>query len=213
MPISKEKQLVRQERVLNESIRLFVDNTIERVSMQMIADASEIGIATLFRYHATKQDLVIAVISYAWEKVLYGIKESRPLTMIEHISAIERLEFALDFYIDLFVNNKDLIKLNDNFNHYLAHENIDRDRLYEYERVTMPMRNRFHLIYEKAKSDGTIRTDLSENELIRVTLHTLMASCHHFASGFVWAADEDMTDDFKQDLLSIKKMILSYVRA
>ena len=36
---------------------------------------------------------------------------------------------------------------------------------------------RFHMMYEKAKEDKTFKTDMAEEEFMRVTVHTMMTAC------------------------------------
>lgn len=59
--------------------KLFVKNSIEAVSIQQIADAAEVGVASVFRYYANKTDLVIAVSAYKWHESLKKIEKSRPV--------------------------------------------------------------------------------------------------------------------------------------
>ena len=61
VPFSKEEAKRRREKVLKVAFKLFVKNSIEAVSMQQIADAAEVGVASVFRYYVNKTDLVIAV--------------------------------------------------------------------------------------------------------------------------------------------------------
>lgn len=70
MAITLTEQLKRKEEVLKVAYKLFVEHSIERVSMQKIADVSGVGIASVFRYYANKNDLVIAVSGYVWKEYL-----------------------------------------------------------------------------------------------------------------------------------------------
>ncbi len=49
----------RRELLIETGFRLFARQTIESVKLQDIATASGVGIATLYRYFETKQNLVI----------------------------------------------------------------------------------------------------------------------------------------------------------
>lgn len=85
--------------------------------MQQIADASKVGVASVFRYYANKTDLVIAVSAYKWHESLKKIEKSRPIDYIKDIPAVDRLEFTLDTYLKMYNENKKLLRFNDNFNH------------------------------------------------------------------------------------------------
>lgn len=210
MAISKQEHLKRKERVLKEAYKLFVKYSIETVSMQQIAQASKIGTASLFRYYTNKPVLAIAVSGYAWHDYLKKVEKSRPIDTIKDIPAIDRLIFALDLYLDMYQNHKDLLTYNDNFNHYISHENVETERLQMFSDAVNPMRDRLHWMYEKGKEDKTIRTDIPEAEFLRATAHTMMAACHHYAGGFIWGADEDKNHDYTPELVLLKDMILKF---
>lgn len=67
------------------------------------------------------------------------------------------------------------------------------------------------MMYEKAKEDKTFRTDIPEEEFMRVTVHTMMSACSHFAGGFIWGAEDNK--DYTEELLLLKEMILMYATA
>lgn len=212
MAITKQEHEERKVRVLKEAFQLFVRHSIEAVSMQHIADAAKIGVASVFRYYENKTDLVIAVCGYKWHEYLKKIEENRPVDYIRDIPAIDRLEFTLNSYLDMYQHHKDLLKFNDNFNHYITHENVDSSRLETYLAAVNPMRERMHWMYEKGKVDQTMRTDLPEDVFFRATAHSMMGACQHYAGGFIWGADKDKNYDYTQELLLLKEMIMKFAR-
>lgn len=58
----------RRESMLKDGFRLFSEKGIEEVSMQEVADACGVGVATLYRYYNTKIALVIAIGTQKWEE-------------------------------------------------------------------------------------------------------------------------------------------------
>ena len=46
---------------------------------------------------------------------------------------------------------------------------------------------------------------------MRVTVHTMMSACSHFAGGFIWGAEDNK--DYTEELLLLKEMILMYATA
>ena len=211
MPISKEEYAIREKRMMEKAFELFVQKSIEAVSMQDIAKAADVGVASVFRHYQNKANLVAAVSGYKWGQYLKDIEENRPLEKIKKIPAIDRLTFTLDRYIDLYKNHRDLLRFNDNFNHYITKEGARSGiELDNYFTAVNPIRERFHLIYEKAQEDKTVRTDVDEDKLLRLTVHTMMSACHHYAGGFIWGARDEEDPDYTEDLLLLKKMILEY---
>lgn len=205
----KAKENARRERILDVAFRIFVEKKIESVSMGEIAEAAEVGRATLFRCYANKLELVIAVCTAQWKAYLDELDARRPLTSVGDIPAIDRFIFTLDSYIDMYQNHKDLLQYNDNFNHYVTHEGVKPEQLEAFHASLYSANTRFHLMYEKAKEDKTFRTDIPEEEFLRVTVHSMMATCAHYAGGFIWGAEDNK--DYTPELLLQKDMILNYV--
>lgn len=212
MPLSKKLADARRERILNAAFDAFVHSSIEIASLQSIADSINIGKMTLFRYFPAKADLAVAVCGYKWNEYLTEAVKNRPLTAITDIPAIDRLEFTLDSYIDMYKNHKDLLKYNDNFNQYIMNEVVDKSKLAAYMSAVNPMSERMHLLYEKGKEDRTIRTDIPEAEFLRMTTHTMMAACQHYAGGFIWGADPDPEHDYTSELKMLKDMLMQFAR-
>ena len=65
----------RRKKMLAVGFRLFSGKTIEDVSMQEIAKACGLGVATLDRYFRTKQSLVIAVAVKLWEQYYIEVEK------------------------------------------------------------------------------------------------------------------------------------------
>lgn len=211
-----EKQIVkeseRNRKILETAFRIFVERKIEPVSMGEIAEAAEIGRASLFRYYPNKLELVIAVCTKEWKEYMDELDRTRPISSIDEIPAIDRLILVMDSCIDMYQKHKDLLQYNDNFNYYVSHMGVTRDNehLTEFYNALYSINMRLHMMYEKAKADHSFRTDIPEQEFIRVTIHTMVAACEYYADGFVWGSEENR--DYTPELLILKEMILNYVR-
>ena len=203
-----EKEKGRNQKILDTAFRLFVEKKIEAVSMDEIAKAAGVGRATLFRCYENKTELVIAVCSDRWKAYLDQLDETRPISSVHEIPAVGRFVFTLDSYIAMYQNHKDLLKYNDNFNNYVTHQNVEEKELEEFHASLQSVDTRLHMMYEKAKEDKTLRTDIPEEQFMSVTVHTMMTACAHYAGGFVWGSENNV--DYTGDLLLLKEMILDY---
>lgn len=202
----------KDEIILDAAKKLFLEKSIEAVKMDEIVAECGFGRATVFRHYKSKCMLVISLLSREWKKRMDSLDDSRPIEGVLDIPAIDRFIYTLDFYIDMYQNYKDLLILNENFNHYIVHAVTDdeREALASFEESIASANKRFHLMYEKAKEDKTLRTDMSEDEFIRITIHTMMAACSHYAGGFVWGAKSDKNADYTRELISLKEMLIHY---
>jgi hypothetical protein len=111
----------------------------------------------------------------------------------------------------MYLNHKELLQYNDNFNHYVTHEGVDTEQLEKLHASVYSADTRLHMMYEKAKEDHTLRTDIPEDEFIRVTVHTMMAACTYYAGGFIWGAEDNR--DYMPELIRLKEMIINYATA
>lgn len=202
---------IRRKKIIDAAYGLFVERKIEPVSMGEIAEAAGVGRATLFRYYPSKLELVIAVCAAKWKEYLDNLDSWRPISSVGDIPAIGRFTFTLDSYIDMYQHHKDLLQYNDNFNYYVTHAGAKEEQLVEFHESLYSVNTRLHLMYERAKEDRTLRTDIPEDEFVRVTVHTMMAACTHYAGGFIWGADDNK--DYTPELLRIKEMIIDYATA
>ena len=196
----------RRQSMLREGFRLFAEKGIELVAMQEIANACGVGIATLYRYYNTKSALVVDIATHKWEEYGEYVKEKRVKRNAIAKTAAENFSFYLDFYIDLYKKHKDLLRFNQNFNNYVAHERISVEQLTSYLQAISGFAEMFHNIYVKGKNDGTIKTDLSEEKMFATTSHIMLAVAVRYAQGLLYASktEEDRTEEYEL----LKRMIL-----
>lgn len=205
-----DKEQGRNQRIIDTAFRLFVEKKIEAVSMDEVAKEAGVGRATLFRCYNNKTELAIAVCASKWKAYLDKLDEVRPISSIHDIPAIGRFIFTLDSYIGMYQNHKDLLQYNDNFSNYITHQTVRQEELANFHASLNSVNTRLHMMYAKAKEDKTFRTDIPEEQFMRVTVHTMMAACTHYAGGFIWGATDNK--DYTGDLLILKEMILNYAR-
>lgn len=72
------------------------------------------------------------------------------------------------------------------------------------------LRTEFHVIYERAQRDQTIRMDESEEELFSTTLHLMLAAVTRYAIGLVYIPEEGF--DAEKELEKLKEALLMRYR-
>ena len=201
----------RRERFLEEGFHIFSERGIETSLMQDVAKASGCGIATLYRYFNVKQSFVIAVAAHKWEQYFEEVEAEYARRGGELMNAAEELEFYLSMYIRLYREHGDLLRFNQDFNSYVAHTGASRAELADYLRAIEPFARKFHVLYEKGRRDGTIRTNEPESTMFNATMHIMLAVCCRYAQGLVYGGEEKQ--DLTQELMLLKRMILnSYLK-
>ena len=176
----------RRKELLEKGFEVLSKKSIEAVAMQDVADAVGCGIASLYRYFDKKPGLVVAVAKWKWEQFLEENQKRRPSVDFEGMTAAEIFEFYLDSFLVLYRNHKDLLRFNQFFNVYVQSEHIEAGILQPYQEMIQNLRGWFHIVYERAKKDHTIRTDEAEEEVFSKTLHLMLAAVTRYAVGLVY---------------------------
>lgn len=202
----EQQMALRRERMLCEGFRLFSEKGVGPVSMQEIAGACGLGVATLYRYFNTKLDLVLAIGEEKWNAYGDKVRTMRKERHAETMTAAEELSFYLDFYIDLYRNHKDILCFNQDLNNYVRQEHAGREQLMPYLHSIETFAGMFHELYEKGKKDGTLKTELPEEKMFAATSHIMMAVAVRYAQGLVYSAENEA--DRTEEYLLLKRMIL-----
>ena len=63
-------RVARRQQLIEDAFHIFAEKTIDKLSMNEVADACGVGIATLYRHFSTKNALVLAVSTWAWEQAI-----------------------------------------------------------------------------------------------------------------------------------------------
>lgn len=195
----------RREAMLSEGFRLFSEKGIEAVSMQEVAAACGVGIATLYRYFNTKFALVLAISVRQWAGYEKYVREMREKHHANGMPASEELSFYLDFYIDLYKNHKDILRFNQDFNNFVRHERATPEQLKPYVESIDIFARMVNEVYNKGKEDGTIRTDLPKEKMFASTSHIMLAVVVRYAQGLLFSGSEV---DMSEEVLMTKRMIL-----
>ena len=156
---------IKRRDFLSKAYELFAKKNIESVTMVEVARESGYGTMTLYRYFKTKPQLVVAVGAWIWEQAIRENWEYRPGRDLEGMTGAEIFEYYLESFIGLYRNHRDLLRFNQFFNVYIQSERIDPEVLKPYRDMIEKLRRNFHMVYEKAVQDHTIRTDESEEEM------------------------------------------------
>jgi len=197
----------RREAMLKEGFHLFAEKGIEAVTMQEVAKACNLGIATLYRYFNTKLVFVIAVGAKMWTEFYDEIETEYARRGGDMMNAAEELDFYLSTYILLYREHRDLLRFNQNFNGYILHEQATEEQLRDYLLSIEPFTRKFHILYEKGLRDGSIRTDEPEQTMFNTTMHIMLAVCGRYAQGVVVRGSDP--DDLTKELMILKRMILN----
>ena len=200
----------RRKQLLEAGFDLFSRHGIEAISLQMVADTAEVGVATLYNYYQNKLSLVIAISAEVWENVRKELLEPFGLKALEGMNAYQLIEYYCDSIISLYRNKPEVLRFSANYKTYICREGVSQEQLKVQLDVLKPIGVLFHTKYEEAKTDGIIRTDLSEWELFTTFTLTMLGMAERYAQGVVWA--DNPAGNHVKELLYLKEMMLAWVK-
>lgn len=174
----------RRNRVLETAFELFTANTIESVNMTDIADAAEMGVASLYRYFGTKAHLVVELMGRKWQQYFVELEKRYEAQNGPAMSAREELDFFLNSYINLFEHHRPLLCFNADFDQYIRQENISKEELEPYDQCMAQLREVFHRGYQKAPEDLTLCLDIPEEEMFYSIVYTMLGTSQKFAAEY-----------------------------
>ncbi|MBQ6349055.1 MAG: TetR/AcrR family transcriptional regulator [Clostridia bacterium] len=203
----KDWKLDRERHILESAFRLFSEKGIESVTMPEVAKASGVGRATLYRYFASKLDLVVAIGTWKWNEYIAHHDAFVPLETHESMTGAQYLRFYLDSFLDLYRNHRDILRFNYNFNSYLQHESGTEAQRQPYLQMVGILHERFHRLCERGRRDGTLRDDISETSMFSSSFHIMLAAVTRYAVGLVYVPEE--IDAPEGELVMLEELLLS----
>ena len=197
---AKRKAATRQK-IVETGFHVFAEKTIDAVNLTEVAKAAGLGMATVYRNFNSKTALVLEIGTWVWSDYEGEQKKNMERT---GVTGGEEYELYLDAFINLYRNQRDILRFNQFFNIYVQREGIPSEMMRPYNDVIEALVKRFHVTYEKGKADGTLRTDESETEIFSKTIHLMLAAVTRYAVGLVY----DGGIDPEKELLFLKDMLM-----
>lgn len=189
-----QKVATTKRKLLQAAFRLFADRTIEAVTMTEVAEAAGYSVATVYRYYKSKPVLVVETATRVWEQYL---KENDRRFSAENRTAAQEYERYLEAFLDLYRNYRDLLRFNQFFNAYVLTADVSPEQMTPYMDLIRDLKQRFSKTYEKGKADGTLRTDVPEQEIFSATMHLMLAAVTRYAAGLVYVEGSDPAQELE----------------
>lgn len=202
----------RRKQLIETGFRLFSEYGIENVTLQRVADEAGVGIATLYKYYLNKERLVIAISKSIWSGVWQRTLGARGADGLGELTAYEGIALYADAIIMIYREHPQFLRFSGEYKNFIRTVKTEKKHLEEELREHLdelePMRQLFHRMYERAKTDHSIRMDIPEQELFTTVTITMLSVAERYAQGLVWA--DDHREDQTQKLVYVKEMILAW---
>ena len=182
--LEQEKmKAARIEHIVECTFDLFSENGIESITMNEIAEEAEIGVATLYRYFSTKEDLAIEVAIYAWRMEEETFRKVFSSEAYDKMNGYDQLKVLLGVFPTALVSQSRFFRFIYYFDSFVKKESVMPERLDKYEGAIVNMKNVVMNALEKGKKDGSITyhtknaeiSDASDDEMYFALMHSLFA--------------------------------------
>lgn len=187
-----------------QAAALFLRDGIEAVRMTDIAEASGVGVATLYRRYKTKTSLAVRAGTYMWQRfnrrIGYAIETDEFLAM----NGADRLMMLFEKYIDAYTEHPDFVRFLDEFDHLVLAEGVEPAELARYGEAIDSFYYIFEDAYRLGRSDGSIGRAVDFPVLYRTVAHAMMGVAQKLVRGEVIPSD-DFTHG-KDELMCIVRM-------
>lgn len=130
-----EQKNARIDRILAAAFKLFSSAGIEPVAMTDIAKKAEIGVASLYRYFSTKDEIAIRTAIWAREKQISEIYPSINNDEYTNGNGLFRLSIIFSLFKKLYMSQPEFLRFIYFFDSYAVNSGIKQERMIEYENV------------------------------------------------------------------------------
>jgi AcrR family transcriptional regulator len=204
----EEQKQQRRHHIIQVAKDLFLEQGIQNIQMQDIANAAEVGIATLFRYFPKKEYLVIAATNAITDEMTANIGK----IVEQSVPAYEKIEEILDYYIH---GSKDpqlrLAKFFGSLDLYGKLEEQSPEQYDEYFFTRSRLANILMILAEQGRQDGSLRADIDLDVFILTMVQNF--SLFSFKSSLaIHDTDLSLLLSADKQLEMIKDVFLSYIR-
>ena len=212
MPRNIEKdqlaEISRRKHIMEAGLKLFSEQGIETVSMNAVAAAAGVGPTTLFKYYQTKEKLVVSISGMAWKNIWQKTLSQYGEDVYSNFSAYEMIRVYTSSIIQIYRENPELLRFSGDYKTFICRQHTQTEKLREHLDPLKPMQVMFHQAYVRAKTDHSIRTDISEDVLFTTVAIGMLAIAERYAQGIVWA-DRGEPDHIRE-LQIVQEMILNW---
>lgn len=185
--IEEKKNLkeIRKERILKAAFELFSLKGIDTIAMTDIAERAEIGVASLYRYFETKEEIAIRTTIWVWSN---GKKQLMPrftTPEFQQLTGLEQVRKFCESFIDIYELQTSFLRYIFFFDSFAFRTQIKKSRLKDYEEIILSVEKVVEDAIKKGLKDGSINSKYKDkSEILYFSLmHTLFSTAQKLALG------------------------------
>ena len=189
--------------IVETATTLFMQKSINEVTIKDIATQAGIGEATFYRYFSSKENIVLACAIALQENV-----STKYFRLDEGKTGFEKLEIFYNSYLDVFKDNPDYFYFIREFDAFMYTQNPSI--LKSYEKGIDKYRSDFIEAYELGVKDGSLKPMENLVDFYYSTTHSLMELCKKLSINKALLT-QDKTLKKTAEIQCLIKIILNYL--
>lgn len=189
---------------------MYLKNGITDTKMTDIADACQLGVASLYRYFGTKQAFTVKAACYIWQQQYIEIEQLRRELDFQNDTGIHQARQLMNVFPALLREHSPFLRFLSDFDAFVTRERLTHADLVEYENSVMNVLSMMEATIEKGIQDGTIRPGVDAKLYETTVGHSLMSMCQKFSRGKVLSSDNP--EMHLKELDAAIDMYLSYIQ-
>lgn len=180
----------KDEAIVSRAAEVFLARGISDVKMTEIADAAQVGVATLYRRFSTKIDLAILAATMLWRRLNDDIRSLVGTRDYLALNGFERLDCLLCSYRDTYLKRADFMCFLDELDHVIVSEHVEPARLGAYGAEVDSFYPMFYDAYRLGLEDGSITCMVDFPTFYRTLAHALTSTAQKLSRGEVIPSDD-----------------------
>lgn len=208
-----ELKAARMNRILAAAFELFSVKGIDTIAMTDIAKKAEIGVASLYRYYSTKDEIAIRTVIWAWNKQKERIIPLLYDDNYENLKGIDQIHKIQNMFINLYETQSDFLRFIYFFDSFAVRTEIEKKRLADYEKVIGSVQEIIAKAINKGLEDGSVNSKYKNcGDILYFTLmHTLFSMTQKLTlSGTMLNMDEIVGG--KKELETLSNILITGIK-
>lgn len=193
---------LKREYIAGIATKLFLSRSISEITIKDIAEAAEVGEATVYRHFGSKRGTVIAAATLLQKRVY------KNFYTLEGGNGFLKISRFYEGYRTIFVEHREYCKFINEFDVFMQTDGSGD--LGEYSDGLDLFKSEFLAAYQEGVADGSVRDVGDIEAFYYATTHALLGLCKKLSSGKIVRQDESVSKE--RELSALIEVILSYLK-
>lgn len=208
----EELRNARMERILQAAFSLFSRRGIDTIAMTDIARQAEIGVASLYRYYETKDEIAVRTAVWAWGKQKEHIVPELEAAGFADADGLGQLRMILDKFVELYEQHADFLRFVSFFDSFAVRSGMDAARLDGYAQMIQSVQHFVTDAIRRGIADGSIGGSWDADELYFALMHPFFCTAQKLSLSGELLQSESQPDG-SRELRLLAGLLLKAVQA